>query len=222
MSQETDKLFEHDYDGIQEYDNPLPPWWVMLFYITIAWAGVYVLFYHVLEVGDRSIDEYQREFNPRWTKEMDPSYQPTHFLPVYHSPYYGGNRDITPRQAMRLSGITEEIKKEPDIVFDFSPMEDAADLKAGQASYVKNCVFCHGAAGEGGVGPNLTDNFWIHGDGFNDLMKTVTKGVPEKGMLAWGKLMKQDEIQQMTSYVFLKIKGTNVAGGKAPQGTEVK
>jgi cytochrome c oxidase cbb3-type subunit 3 len=222
MRQEMDKLFDHDYDGIQEYDNPLPPWWVTLFYITIFWAVIYLLFYHVFEIGDRSVDEYQKEYNPRWTKELDPTYQPTSFLPTYRSPYLSGARDLTPRMQAELSGKTAVVKvEEPEIVFDFEPLTAGADLAAGKASYEKNCVVCHGANGEGGVGPNLTDNFFIHGAGFNDMMKTVTKGVPEKGMLAWGKLIKPDEIHLVTSYIFT-FKGKNVAGGKAPQGTEVK
>jgi cytochrome c oxidase cbb3-type subunit 3 len=82
-------------------------------------------------------------------------------------------------------------------------------------------VACHGNLGQGGVGPNFTDNFWIHGAGIKDLFKTITNGVPEKGMIAWNKTLNPLQIQQVASFI-LNFKGTNPPGAKEPQGVEIK
>ena len=94
---------------------------------------------------------------------------------------------------------------------------DQAGLEAGNVIYSKNCVACHGAAGQGGVGPNLTDNAWLHGGGIKKVFHTITLGVPQKGMIAWNKQLNPLQIQQVASYV-LSLKGTNPPNAKAPQG----
>lgn len=95
------------------------------------------------------------------------------------------------------------------------------DLLEGSNIYKTNCVACHGNLGQGGVGPNLTDRFWIHGAGIKDLFKTITNGVPEKGMIAWNKTINPLQIQQVASYI-LTLQGTNPPGAKEPQGIEIK
>jgi cytochrome c oxidase cbb3-type subunit 3 len=95
------------------------------------------------------------------------------------------------------------------------------DLTDGAKIYSTNCVACHGDKGQGGVGPNLTDKFWIHGGGIKDLFKTITHGIPEKGMIAWEKTLNPIQIQQVSSYV-LTLQGTNPPGAKEPQGEEIK
>lgn len=95
------------------------------------------------------------------------------------------------------------------------------DLLEGSNIYKTNCVACHGNLGQGGVGPNLTDRFWIHGASIKDLFKTITNGVPEKGMIAWNKTINPLQIQQVASYI-LTLQGTNPPGAKEPQGIEIK
>jgi len=95
------------------------------------------------------------------------------------------------------------------------------DLQEGSTIYNTNCVACHGNLGQGGVGPNFTDNFWIHGAGIKDLFKTITNGVPEKGMIAWNKTLNPLQIQQVASFI-LNFKGTNPPGAKESQGVEIK
>ena len=95
------------------------------------------------------------------------------------------------------------------------------DLQAGLTIYQANCVACHGNLGQGGVGPNFTDRFWIHGAGIKDLFKTITNGVAEKGMIAWNKTLNPLQIQQVASYI-LQLQGTNPPGAKEPQGIEIK
>jgi len=93
---------------------------------------------------------------------------------------------------------------------------DAATVQRGDVLFKATCVACHGDKGEGKIGPNLTDNAWIHGGKPTDIYKTVTNGVPEKGMLAWGPTLGAAKIQDVVTYV-LTLKNTNVAG-KAPEG----
>ena len=91
-----------------------------------------------------------------------------------------------------------------------------AQVEEGRKLFDQFCVVCHGAAGEGNVGPNLTDPFWIHGPRPLDLHRTVTHGVLEKGMVAWGDQLGPARVQQVVAFV-LTLKGTNVPG-KAPEG----
>ncbi|MEJ2055682.1 MAG: cbb3-type cytochrome c oxidase N-terminal domain-containing protein, partial [Calditrichaceae bacterium] len=66
MTKKDEKLLDHDYDGIRELDNDLPPWWLWLFYITIAFAVVYMLYYHVFDAGDLQVEAYYKEVDPNW------------------------------------------------------------------------------------------------------------------------------------------------------------
>lgn len=98
-------------------------------------------------------------------------------------------------------------------------LTEAADLDAGKTIFATNCVPCHGANGEGNaVGPNMTDSYYIHGGSIKDIFRTIKTGVPEKGMISWSSTLSSTQMAQVAS--FLKsLGGTNVAGGKEPQGT---
>lgn len=100
-------------------------------------------------------------------------------------------------------------------------LKDKDVLEAGLAIYQKNCAVCHGKLGEGGVGPNLTDNYWLHGGGIENIFNVIRAGVPEKGMIAWKAQLKDEQILQVASYIGT-LKGTNPPNAKAPQGTEEK
>ena len=91
-----------------------------------------------------------------------------------------------------------------------------AKVGEGRKIFEQFCVACHGAGGEGSVGPNLTDPFWIHGGTPMQIHKTVTSGVPDKGMVAWAGQLGPARVQTVTAYV-LTLKNTNKPG-KAPQG----
>ncbi len=99
---------------------------------------------------------------------------------------------------------------------------NAEAIVSGNTIFTAKCAACHGQQGEGGIGPNLMDNFWLHGDGkIASVVNTITVGVPEKGMLAWGALMKAEEIAQTAAYI-VSLKGSDPAKAKAPEGVEVK
>lgn len=221
--QEEDLLLDHDYDGIRELDNRLPPWWVSLFYLSIAFAFVYMLYYHVLGIGDLSIAEYQKEMNPNWVAANDDAYRPLLLFKTYHSPLYDPNADLTPRTIAENKGtpLFAAAVEEEEEELDFEPLTDAASLANGREIYLKNCIPCHGQQGEGGIGPNLTDDYWIHGDGsINAIIRTVRNGVPIKGMIAWKNYLRPQQIHEVGSYV-LTLRGTNPPNAKAPQGQKV-
>jgi cytochrome c oxidase cbb3-type subunit 3 len=97
--------------------------------------------------------------------------------------------------------------------------KDPAVIAAGAGLFKTACSPCHGEHAEGLVGPNLTDEFWLHGGTVNDIFKTIKYGVPDKGMIAWEKTMKPKQIADIASYI-MSLKGSNPANAKAPQGTK--
>lgn len=94
---------------------------------------------------------------------------------------------------------------------------NGAVISSGQVIYNANCVACHGDKGQGLVGPNLADEYWLHGGKINDIFKTIKYGVPEKGMIAWGKSLSPKQISEVSNFI-KSLKGTNPAGAKEPQG----
>ncbi|OLY94759.1 hypothetical protein BUE76_09310 [Cnuella takakiae] len=184
VEKEKDHLLDHNYDGIQELDNSLPPWWKAGFYITVVFAVVYLLRFHVLGMGPDPEQEYQTEMK------------------------------------MAAVQIEEYLATSGEKIDEKSvTMADAAGIAEGAKIFAQSCLACHGAKGEGGVGPNLTDKFWLHGGAVNDVFKTIKYGVPEKGMQAWEKMFSPTQLKNLASYV-KSLQGTNPPNGKAPQGEE--
>ncbi|MEP7142640.1 MAG: cbb3-type cytochrome c oxidase N-terminal domain-containing protein [Ferruginibacter sp.] len=182
IEQEADALLDHNYDGIQELNNALPPWWKYGFIITIGFALVYLLNYHVLGNGKNPTEEYVAEMdNAKIEKEA----------------YEAKNKDKIDESKV--------------------PMADAAGVKNGKEFFMANCIACHGSKGEGGAGPNLTDNYWLHKGSLNDIYNTIKKGYPDKGMQSWAIKFNPKEISELASYV-TTLKGTDPPGAKAPQG----
>lgn len=183
LEKEEDILFDHSYDGIRELDNSLPPWWVAMFYMTIAFAVVYFGYYHIFDYGKTQAEEY--------TYEMEQA-----------------------QEAVKAYLATQaESIDETNVVAVLGQSE----LGLGKVLYDNNCAVCHGQAGEGGVGPNFADAYWIHGGDIKDIFKTIKYGVPEKGMIAWKSQLKPSDMQKVASYI-LSFQGTNPPNAKAPQG----
>jgi cytochrome c oxidase cbb3-type subunit 3 len=105
--------------------------------------------------------------------------------------------------------------KKPTIA---EPLKDAKALAAGKQVFETQCFTCHGKLGEGGIGPNMTDEYWIHGGTIADVIHTLRVGVPAKGMIAWDKTLTPDQIDAVASYILVKLQGTTPPNGKAPQG----
>lgn len=183
LEKEKDILFEHGYDGIHELDNDLPPWWKYGFYMTILFAVLYLLNYHVFKTGDLQLAEYKKEV-----------------------------ATADQQQAERRAKM-KDLVDEDNVVY----LADAASITKGKETFTTNCLACHGASGEGLVGPNLTDDYWLHGGGIKNIFKTITNGVPAKGMISWKAQLSPKQIQEVASFV-ISIHGTNPPNGKEPQG----
>ncbi len=177
-------LLHHSYDGIQELDNHLPPWWVKMFYTTIVFSVVYIGIYHIWNITPLQDEEYRIAMEE-------------------------GKKEVELYQSKTANSIDEKTVK--------LLVNDSKTVGAGKDIFTGKCAACHGQAGEGGVGPNLTDEYWLHGGSINEIFRTVKYGVPEKGMIAWQATLKPNEIQSVSNYI-LSIQGTKPANAKAPQG----
>ncbi|MBY0425585.1 MAG: c-type cytochrome [Cytophagales bacterium] len=180
---EKQLLMDHDFDGIYELNNPTPPWFMGLFYITIVFGFIYIGVYHVMGDGNIMETEYKEEVLAA---------------------------EKTHEEYMKkfANSINEDNVK---------ALADAKGLEAGALIYKQNCVACHGEKGEGKVGPNLTDEYWLHGGSIKNIFHTVTEGVPSKGMISWKKQLNPLQVQQVSSYIMTLI-GTKPANAKEPQG----
>lgn len=185
IEQEADIMLDHNYDGIRELDNHLPPWWKWLFYVTIIFGVFYVIGYHIMDWFPLQEKEYEIEMAAAATAAQE-------------------------RQAANADAGGFD---ESQLVYT----EDAAILSAGETLYTRNCVPCHGDAGQGGIGPNLTDKYWLHGGDIKSVYTTIKKGVPDKGMISWEQQFSPTQIRDVATYV-LSIQGTNPPNPKAPQG----
>lgn len=153
------------------------------------------------------------------------------YLLVYHVFSWGLNQD---QEYVREMAIAEREKEEylskaANLIDEASiTVDETGSLAiAGKSIFAANCVACHGALGEGGIGPNLTDEFWLHGGDIKDIFKVVKYGVPDKGMVPWEQTLTPSQIAEVSNYI-VTLKGTNPLNGKEAQGekyistTEVK
>ena len=219
---EKDLLLDHEYDGITELDNDLPRWWLYLFYISVVYGVLYFAYYHVFDIGYLQTDEYHQEMNPNYVRVTEADSKLLGLLDSYHSPNHKLGGDATPRLNVISGG--SEIYVEETAASDtatYIALTDQVELGKGKELYIKNCVQCHGVAGEGGIGPNLTDNYWIHGGLTSNLVKSVKYGYPAKGMTSWRAFLKTEQILQVSSYV-KTLRGSNPGNPKAPQGDLVE
>lgn len=209
---EKERLLNHNFDGITELDNFLPPWWKWLFIFTIVFSVGYILHYHVFKTGDLQDMEYYKELNPEWAesdlKMVGPSFR-------YKSPYKGAEA-VEAVVTVETSDIVEEDTFVGESV-RLSVLIDSESIEKGNSIYAANCIVCHGANGEGLIGPNFCDSNWIHGGAVEDLVRIINVGVPAKGMIAWDKTLTPEQILQVASYI-LTFEGTNPANQKAAEG----
>ncbi len=183
IEEEESILLDHDYDGIKELDNNLPPWWKYGFYLTIVTGVIYLLHFHVFKTGDLQGKEYDNAI-AQAKIEVD---------------------EFMKTSANNVDENTVKV------------LTEASDITAGKDLFIANCVACHGKGGEGTVGPNLTDEYWIHGGSIKDLFKTLKYGWVEKGMKSWKDDLSPIQMAQVSSYI-RTLKGTNPPNPKAPQG----
>ena len=181
---DRDRLMSHGYDGIQEYDNPLPGWWVWIFWVTIVFSLGYWAYYQ-LGPGPSVVAVYEAEMREAAAR------QPA-------APAAGAVSDQTLLALQKSAGA----------------------MAKGKEIFAGKCMPCHGDRGQGIVGPNLTDDYWVHGGRPSEVYRTITEGVPEKGMVPWKTQLSPDEIAAVTAYVGT-LRGTNPPNPKAPEGQKV-
>jgi cytochrome c oxidase cbb3-type subunit 3 len=187
---EIGKLMDHEADGIKELDNLLPRWWVWLFNLSIVFSVIYMGYYHVFARGDVAARGQQ--------------------LAEYEAEMKVGD-------AIKRTSIE---KFEAD-VNNLTPSTDPAIVGRGgmgQQLFTLHCVPCHRADGGGLVGPNLCDDYWIHGSNYVDNVKTVINGVPAKGMLAWRGVLNPAQIKAVSSYIYT-LRGSNPVNPKPAENT---
>ncbi len=175
----------HDYDGIHELDNIIPPWFTAAFAGTILFAGVYLYRYHYAHSAPLSIQEFKMEMDAAAKLDNE-----------------------------RLAGQGAAVDENSVTLLG------ADDISLGKATFGQYCTPCHmahGGSSPTGVGPNLTDDYWIHGGSIKDIFKSIKYGWPEKGMISWKDQLSANQIAQIASFIH-SIHGSNPPGAKQPQG----
>jgi len=177
-----DKVRDHDYDGIQEFDNQLPRWWIGTFAVTVLFGLFYWTAHHTFGA-----------------------------LPGQHGRFEAESQEISDTQAAHgVGGAVSDAQ-------ELAVFHDGAQVAAGKKIFAERCVACHGAQGQGIIGPNLTDDQWLHSGRPSQIVATITNGVPDKGMVTWKGVLSTDEIKRAAAYI-ISIHGSRPSGAKAPQG----
>jgi cytochrome c oxidase cbb3-type subunit 3 len=182
VKEEHTIVMDHDYDGIHELDNSLPPWWKWGFIMTIVFAFGYMWYYHVAD-GPDQVAEYTAAMKK-------------------------GEEEKLAYLAKAGNTVDEN---------NVTLIADAAQLSDARVLFKNTCSACHRDDGGGTVGPNLTDDYWLHGGTLKDVFKSIKYGWKDKGMPEWQHNMNAKQIAGIASYV-KSLRGKNPAGAKAPQG----
>jgi cytochrome c oxidase cbb3-type subunit 3 len=186
IEDEESIIMDHDYDGIRELNNHLPPWWTYLFYATIVFGIFYVIIYHVTDTLPLQEEEYEIEM----------------------------------AEAAAMANIRLAASQAAGTAFneaDLALTTDADILASGGKIFSQQCAICHKADGGGSIGPNLTDNYWLHGGDIQSVFSVIKVGVPDKGMISWESILSPIQMRDVANYI-KSLEGTNPPGAKAPQG----
>jgi len=183
MSDRDDKLImDHEYDGIQEYDNPMPRWWLATLWGTVIFSVLYLLNVPIFGKGQGWIAEYAAD---------------------------SAAAAQVAAQNNPLASVTAETIT--------TAAADPARMAEARTTFTTFCAACHAPDGGGTIGPNLTDEYWIHGSTPLEIFATVNDGVLAQGMPAWGQTLAPDQVINVAAYV-TTLRGTTPAAPKAPQG----
>lgn len=182
--EQEEGIVKHEYDGILELDNKLPPWWVAMFYVTIVFGVGYLVYYHMMD-GPTSEEEYIAQM------------------------------EAAEEEVSAYLASLEEVIDETNVYV----LQDEARLLAGKDFFETNCGTCHGKEGQGlpGLGPNLTDDYWLHGGDVKSMFTTVKYGIKATSMIAWGKNLSPSEMHNVVSYAYT-LYGTNPDNPRDAEG----
>jgi cytochrome c oxidase cbb3-type subunit 3 len=175
-----DRIIDHEYDGIQEYDNPMPRWWLLTFAGTIIFSILYYINIGPVGNGKGRIADYEASV--------------------------AAHEARAPKESAPLTDSA---------IAAFAV--DASLRASGKETYAQFCASCHAPDGGGLIGPNLTDDHWIHGGTPANIYQVVDQGVLAKGMPPWGKTLKPEQLRGVVAFV-TSLHGTTPAKPKAPQG----
>lgn len=178
-------LTGHTYDGIKEYDNPMPGWWVWTFWATIVFAVFYVPAVHFWDLIDDYGDNLAAE---------------TAALTDVRAAFAAANPSFDVDEASLQAFV-----------------DDESAVLAGATVYAASCAACHGNAGQGLIGPNLADAYWVHGGSNVAIYSVITEGVLAKGMPGWEASLTAEQRAQLVAYI-RSLEGTDPPGAKAPEG----
>lgn len=187
----------HTFDGIEEFDNRLPNWWLWSFYIACIFSVFYWLHFHTLGTGNQPSEDFADE-QAAAAAAMEERMK---------------NNPVTNEALLKLASNQEYVKLGKALF--------QQPLKCAQ------CHRADGGAGNNGTGANLTDSYWIYGDSPMDIYTTILKGRgPDKEIGSNGGMLAHEAeglgfVQKVTAYV-LSIKNTNVVGGKEPESYATK
>jgi cytochrome c oxidase cbb3-type subunit 3 len=183
MTEEDKKyITDHTYDGIKEFDYPLPFWWSMTLVLTILFAIPYGIYYIFLD-GPTARESAQKEMVE---------------INKLRSAY-----------AVKMANFDQEL---------YAGILAKDGMDKGKEVFMENCSPCHLESGAGDIGPNLTDNYWLNAKGTKETVyEVILNGREEKGMPIWREELTKEDIYAVTAYV-MSLVGTNVEGGKEPQG----
>lgn len=188
MSEETNtEIQHHEYDGIKEYDNPLPMWWLWTFFGTIIFAFIYYIHYEI------------------------------NGAPSLADDYAVAIAEVNAQKAANAPAAESETEESLSAL-----MASPESIALGEVTFTRVCAACHGPQLQGMIGPNLTDKYWIHGQGTRqDILKVVRDGVNDKGMPPWAAVLKPEEQYGVVAFILSK-KGSTPAGAKEPQGNLIE
>lgn len=191
MSKEiNDQIIDgHEYDGIKELNNPLPNWWIWLFYFSIMFSFLYYIHYEISLAGPTSDQELAANME----------------------------------QIKALKTMANDLQSENQTQVSLqSIIANTQQLSQGQKAFAQYCASCHGDKGQGSIGPNLTDKFWIHSKGtYEGITKAINEGFPAKGMPPWKSVIPNNKRAFIAAFV-TTLKGTSSANAKAPQGQPIE
>jgi cytochrome c oxidase cbb3-type subunit 3 len=164
-------LTDHAYDGIQEFDNPLPGWWKWMFVGSIVFSVFYAMYFHIGAPGRTIFDQYDAEVSAAAQKQ------------------FAKIGELKPT-ASAIMLYDKDLAEGKD-----------SWLKVGQTIFKANCISCHGRDGEGKVGPNLTDEYFKNIRKVEDIGRVLINGAGNGAMPAWSNRLGMNEIVLVSAYV---------------------
>ncbi|MFK7848817.1 MAG: cbb3-type cytochrome c oxidase N-terminal domain-containing protein [Rhodothermales bacterium] len=178
----------HQYDGIQEYDNPMPGWWVWMFIGSFFFAIYYLV---GMETG----------YINTYTDDLE--------------------ENLAELESVRTAFAASQPVFSVDEATLNAYATDQAKIDAGAALFTAQCAACHGAEGQGLIGPNLTDAYWIKGGTGIDIYTSISKGSLEKGMPPWEAVFNEVERAELVAFI-QSLEGTTPPNPKAAEGELVE